>query len=123
MSAELQAETAAVTDDEKASQDVEPITSHSPSQNSALLHNQDSFLLELENSEQLQCSNKVTTSKFAHTQIMKAVKDVPAPKLCSHTEWEESNVVSPVEELQQRLVKHASIIPPEVVEDSGKIMH
>ena len=52
---------------------------------------------------------------------MKAVKDVPAPKSTGHTEWEETQVVSPVEELQKRLVKHTSNVSPEVVEDSSKI--
>ena len=118
LSAGFQAETAAVTNacnDEKASLDVGPITSHSLSQKDAP---QDSILSELDNS---QCSTAVSASRLMHTQIMKAVEEVPAPKLCSHVEWEKTNIVSPVEELQKRLVKHASIVPPEVVEDSGKV--
>lgn len=119
MSTRLQPETAAVAqNEEKASQHVMPATSHSMSQKDTLTYNQDSILLELENPE---LSQSGTASKTVNTKIMKAIKDVPAPKLCSHTEWEETNIVSPVEELQNRLVKHASIISPEVVEDSGKI--
>ena len=128
LSASLQGKTAAVTNrlnDGEASQDVLPGANPSMSQKDALLHNQDSLLhnqdsvlMELDNS---QCSNTIGATKLMHFQVKKAVKDVPAPKLCSHTEWEETQVVSPVEELQKRLVKHASIISPEVVEDSGKI--
>lgn len=121
LSASLQGKTAAVTNAVnvgEASQDVLPGTNPSMSQKDALLLNQDSVLMELDNSL---CSNTVGATKLMHARVMKAVKDVPAPKLCSHTEWEESQVVSPVEELQNRLVKHASIVIPEVVEDSGKI--
>ena len=121
LSVGLQAENAAVADtrnDERASNAVLPIKNHSTSQKDALTHSQDSILLELDNS---QCSNAMGASKLMHTHIIKAVQDVPAPKLCSHAEWEETNIVSPVEELQKRLVKHATIISPEVVEDSGKI--
>ena len=121
LSAALQEKTAAVTNtlnDGEASRDVLPVTNPSMSQNDSLLHSQDSVLVELDNS---QFSNTFGTTKLMHTRVMMAVKDVPAPKLCSHTEWEETQVVSPVEELQKRLVKHASIISSEVVEDSGKI--
>ena len=121
LSVGLQAENAAVVDtqnDEKASNAVLPIKNHSTSQKDALTHSQDSVLLELDNS---QCSNAFSASKFKQAHIMKAVQDVPTPKLCSHAEWEETNIVSPVEELQKKLIKHASIISPEVVEDSGKI--
>lgn len=122
LSTGLQAETAAVANaqnDDMASQDVLPNTNHSMAQKDALLHSQDSVLLELDNS---QCTNTTGAPKLMSAHIMKAIKDVPAPKLCSHTEWEETNIVSPVEELQKRLIKHASVISPEVVEDSGKII-
>ena len=121
LSASLQGKTAAVTNavnDGEASQDVLPGTNPSMSQKDALLLNQDSVSMEMDNSL---CSNTVGATNPMHAWVMKAVKDVPAPKLCSHTEWEETQVVSPVEELQKRLVKHASIVTPEVVEDSGKI--
>ena len=121
LSASLQGKTTAVTNavnDGEASQDVLPGTNPSMSQKDALLLNQDSVSMEMDNSL---CSNTVGATKLMHAWVMKAVKDVPAPKLCSHTEWEETQVVSPVEELQKRLVKHASIVTPEVVEDSGKI--
>ena len=121
LSAPLQGNAAAVTNivsDGEASQDVLPITIHSMSQKDPLPHSQDSVLAGLGDS---QCSNNTGAAKLLCTQVMKAVKDVPAPKLASHTEWEKTQVVSPVEELQKRLVKHASIVSPEVVEDSGKI--
>ena len=122
LSAALQGKTTAATNSqntEEASYDVVPITNHSVIQKDAMLHNQDSVFSELPDDSQWSAS--ISTTKLMHAQIMKAVKDVPAPKLSSHTEWEEGHVVSPVEELQKRLVKHASIISPEVVEDSGKI--
>lgn len=125
MSTGPQARTAAVANVqnlEMASQDVLPTSTHSMPQNddAPLNNHQDSIMLDLEES---QCDNTLGTSKSMHSHILKVMKDVPAPKLCSHTEWEETDVVSPVEELQKRLVKHASIISPEVVEDtaSGKI--
>ena len=124
LSGRLQSDTTAVVatqNDEWASQGVVPTTNHLSSSQKEVLYNQDSFLLELENTEPSQSNNAVGNSKLKCVQIMKAVKDVPAPKLCSHTEWKETNVVSPVEELQKRLIKHASIIPPEVMEDSGEV--
>ena len=121
LSVPLQGNTAAVTNtvsDGEASQDVLPITNHSMSQKDPLLHSQDSILAGLGDSQN---SNSTGAPKLVCAHVKKAVKDVPAPKLASHIEWEETQVVSPVEELQKRLVKHASIVSPEVVEDSGKI--
>ena len=100
--------------DEQASQDAVSGMNEPMSQSDTLLHqNHDSFLLELENSEQSQWTR---SSGVFRNQIMKVAKGHPAPKLTSHLDWEKFESVSPVEELQRRLSKHATVSATAIVE-------
>ena len=99
----------------------EPDPDPSMSQSDTLLHqNHDSFLLELENSEQSQWTR---SSGVLRSQIMKAAKERPAPRLSSHSDWEKSEILSPVEELQKRLSKHATVSASVDVETTDKAVN
>lgn len=108
----------------------EPDPDPSMSQSDTLLHqNHDSFLLELENSEQSQWTR---SSGVLRSQIVKAAKERPAPRLSSHSDWEKSEMVSsvekseilsPVEELQKRLSKHATVSASVDVETTDKTVN
>ncbi|XP_065912405.1 claspin-like isoform X2 [Dysidea avara] len=122
MSVETTTVSHAVQKDEQASQDaISNMNEPNPSisQTDTLLHqNHDTFLLELENSEQSQWTR---SSDMFRSQIMKVAKGRPAPRLSSHLDWEKSEIVSPVEELQKRLSKHATVSAVvEVVETTEK---